>query len=151
MLAHSVAQARRTLFLVLLLLLAQSTADQAVVFGNRLLENSPSSFGSNTTPTPSPAPAATSGSNSTDDSHTRGSSSPTSAPAKKQSSPSPSASSFLFTVFIFSAAGFLGWIVFDYCRKKREIRMLDERSRAADRVLGDMQMIPQDDYDNEII
>jgi hypothetical protein len=33
--------------------------------------------------------------------------------------------------------------------------MLDERSRAADRVLGDMQMIPQeeedDDYDNEII
>jgi len=46
---------------------------------------------------------------------------------------------------------FLLWCLYGYCRKRREQRMLDLRSQQADRVLGDMQMVPNDDYDNELI
>lgn len=41
------------------------------------------------------------------------------------------------------------WCAVGYCRKKREQRMLARRSQQADRVLGDMQMVPNDD--NELI
>ena len=75
--------------------------------------------------------------------------SPTMAPPATKQSPSPA--SWFFYTFTVAIVALGAWILFGYCRTKRELRMLDERSRAADRVLGDMQMIPQDDYDNDII
>lgn len=46
---------------------------------------------------------------------------------------------------------FLAWICYGQYRKKREQRMLQSRSAQADRVLGDMQMVPNADLDNELI
>ncbi|GKY94081.1 hypothetical protein MPSEU_000374600 [Mayamaea pseudoterrestris] len=105
-------------------------------------------------PTPSPTMKGNRNDNGKKQRH-RPSNSPTGmptvpSPSVAKSSSSSSASWFLYLCFIVLAA--LGsWIAYVYCSKKRELRMLDERSRAADRVLGDMQMLPQDEYDNEII
>jgi hypothetical protein len=44
-----------------------------------------------------------------------------------------------------------GWIIWNRVQKRNEQRRLDYRSAQADRVLGDMQMVPNADLDNELL
>lgn len=81
---------------------------------------------------------------------------PTMAPTNEPGPPSKSATAaegfgwfllamllLLLVIFLYCSCG--------YCRRKREQRMLDLRSQQADRVLGDMQMVPNEDLDNELL
>jgi hypothetical protein len=71
--------------------------------------------------------------------------------APKASSSASSVASWFWYPLLLVTIGFSIWIMWSYYRKRRELRMLDERSAQADRVLGDMQMLPSDDPDNELI
>jgi len=44
---------------------------------------------------------------------------------------------------------FACWCCYGAYRRKREQRLLDLRSQQADRVLGDMQMVPNEDLDSD--
>jgi len=57
---------------------------------------------------------------------------------------------FVFSVTLLVVV-FVLWCLYGHCKRKREQRMLDLRSQQADRVLGDMQMVPNEDLDNELI
>jgi hypothetical protein len=57
-----------------------------------------------------------------------------------------------FTIFIvLLIAVFVLWRLWIRYRRHAEQRMLDFRSAQADRVLGDMQMVPNADLDNDLI
>jgi hypothetical protein len=60
-----------------------------------------------------------------------------------------------FRIFLFSALIILfvlaGWFLWNRVQKRNEQRRLDYRSAQADRVLGDMQMVPNADLDNELL
>jgi hypothetical protein len=43
------------------------------------------------------------------------------------------------------------WRLWIRYQRQMELRMLDFRSKQADRVLGDMQMVPNEDLDNELL
>jgi hypothetical protein len=43
------------------------------------------------------------------------------------------------------------WRLWVRYRRRAEQRMLDYRAAQADRVLGDMQMVPNEDLDNELL
>jgi hypothetical protein len=58
---------------------------------------------------------------------------------------------FLFSLVMLLLGFCLVWCCWISYRKRREQRMLNFRSAQADRVLGDMQMVPNEDYDDEII
>ena len=142
-------------------LLAPSWADEGAIFGgNDVVDMTPPgqrAVKRNSTsmaPTASPKKHSKSTLSNDDDKVVR-TSAPTVAPTTGKKNPSMTTSSTSASWFFYTCILLLlvlgAWITYGYCRKKRELRMLDERSRAADRVLGDMQMIPQDDYDNEII
>ena len=47
--------------------------------------------------------------------------------------------------------GLVLWRLWVRYQRQAEQRMLDYRSAQADRVLGDMQMVPNEDLDNELI
>jgi hypothetical protein len=145
---------RRSSVSLLILTLVQTLANEEFIFGDShyLKETTANSTDDNISKTM--APTISSSSNG----HSHGHLSPTVAPtmthgskgSSTSSSSSGSASGFFYLcLLVLAIVG--SWFIYGYCSKKRELRMLDERSRAADRVLGDMQMIPQDDYDNEII
>lgn len=80
---------------------------------------------------------------------------PNNAPTKHSSSSSGGGPIMGFGWFTLSVIVlvllFLAWICYGQYRKKREQRMLQSRSAQADRVLGDMQMVPNADLDNELI
>lgn len=57
----------------------------------------------------------------------------------------------LFGVFLCLVGGFCGWRLCVRFRHRREQRLLDMRSAQANRVLGDMQMIPNEDLDDGLI
>jgi hypothetical protein len=81
---------------------------------------------------------------------------PTAAPSTEPPSKSTESSPILgFGWFVLSlliiATLVVGWCWYGRCRKRREQRMVDSRSRQADQVLGDMQMVPNADLDNELI
>jgi hypothetical protein len=85
-----------------------------------------------------------------------GSDAPTPAPSTEPSSNSSGSSPILgFGWFVLSlliiATLVVAWCWYGRCRKRREQRMVDSRSRQADQVLGDMQMVPNADLDNELI
>lgn len=44
---------------------------------------------------------------------------------------------------------FVGWRSFKYWKLRRERYMLQVQSNRADAVLGDMQMVPNDEYDDD--
>jgi hypothetical protein len=48
---------------------------------------------------------------------------------------------------VFLVAIFFVWRGYAYCRRRRDQKMMDNRSAQADRVLGDMQMIPNQEMD----
>jgi hypothetical protein len=60
-----------------------------------------------------------------------------------------------FRILLFSALIILfvlaGWFLWNRVQKRNEQRRLDYRSAQADRVLGDMQMVPNADLDNELL
>ena len=58
---------------------------------------------------------------------------------------------FLFWILVIPISGFILWKLWIRYRRRYEQRMLDYRSAQADRVLGDMQMVPNEDLDNELI
>lgn len=58
---------------------------------------------------------------------------------------------FLFWVIFIPISAFILWRLWKRYRRRYEQRMLDYRSAQADRVLGDMQMVPNEDLDNELI
>ena len=74
---------------------------------------------------------------------------PTAAPTKSPL-PRSNASTFGFVlVFLLCVVViFVGWRTLKYWRRRREQRLLDIRSAQANRVLGDMQMVPNDDLDD---
>jgi len=43
------------------------------------------------------------------------------------------------------------WCLWGHCKRRRERSMQQARSQQADRVLGDMQMVPNEDLDNDLI
>jgi hypothetical protein len=78
----------------------------------------------------------------------------TSAPSRGELAPSSgsdndAAKNFGWVTFagVFLVAIVFAWRGYACCRRRREQRMLDERSAQADRVLGDMQMLPREDMD----
>jgi hypothetical protein len=78
---------------------------------------------------------------------------PTPSPSENTNTqPSSSSSSGLyFVIFLLVAIPLVAFIIYRlYKRYQRryEQQMLDYRSRQADRVLGDMQMIPNEDLDH---
>jgi hypothetical protein len=92
---------------------------------------------------PSSAPA--SDSNSTDDP------SPTPSSSASNSDDTKVFGWFLFWIILIPIAAFILWRLWKRYRRRYEQRMLDYRSAQADRVLGDMQMVPNEDLDNELI
>jgi hypothetical protein len=73
----------------------------------------------------------------------------TAFPTMSSAGDKDAAKSFGWVVFagVFVLAIAFGWRCFVGCRRKREQYMMDVRSSQADRVLGDMQMIPKEDMD----
>jgi hypothetical protein len=57
----------------------------------------------------------------------------------------------LFWIFFIPISAFILWRLWTRYKRRYEQRMLDYRSAQADRVLGDMQMVPNEDLDNELI
>ena len=136
------------LVLLIAVMLVQSAADGELAFGDNDYIDESNGIGGSSSPTASPGNGNGNGNEKGGSSFIQ-TTSPTMAPPTTKDSPSPA--SWIFYTFTIAIVALVAWVVCGYCRTKRELRMLDERSRAADRVLGDMQMIPQDDYDNEII
>lgn len=58
---------------------------------------------------------------------------------------------YLILALVLAAAGFYGWRARRNCLVRREKYMMAIRNEQADRVLGDMQMVPNDDFDNEML
>ena len=76
---------------------------------------------------------------------------PTVPPTNKSSS-SGSGYLVLFFFVLCIVGTFVGWRLIRHCRRRREQRLLGVRSAQANRVLGDLQMIPNEDLDdNELI
>jgi flagellar biosynthesis/type III secretory pathway M-ring protein FliF/YscJ len=76
--------------------------------------------------------------------------SPSESTVAPSSAPSSSSSGFFYVLVILIAIPIVALIIYRlYKRYQRryEQQMLDYRSRQADRVLGDMQMIPTEDLD----
>ena len=58
---------------------------------------------------------------------------------------------FSMTIFLLVLA-FVFWRLWVRYQHRQEQRLMDYRSAQADKVLGDMQMVPQhDDFDNELL
>jgi len=83
--------------------------------------------------------------------------SPTPAPTTPPVAPTKSDSSHFgsFLLFLLTVGvGLGGWWYYHRWQRRREQRLLAHRSAAADRVLGDMQMVPNadlDDVENELL
>jgi hypothetical protein len=93
--------------------------------------------GSTASPGPTPAPTEEDGNNK---------------PAPSSSGPSPALGFGWFVFALVVAAALLAsWCFCRRFRRRREQRALDSRSRQADQVLGDMQMVPNADLDNELL
>lgn len=58
---------------------------------------------------------------------------------------------FVFWIICIPISAFILWRLWTRYKRRYEQRMLDYRSAQADRVLGDMQMVPNEDLDNELI
>ena len=82
---------------------------------------------------------------------------PTPSPSENEYGAQPSSSSssssgfFLFMVILIAipVVAFILYRLYKRYQRRYEQQMLDYRSRQADRVLGDMQMIPNEDLDNQ--
>jgi hypothetical protein len=78
------------------------------------------------------------------------------APARGQETPS-SANDAAKNFGWFTMAGvivlaiFFGWRCYACCRRRRDQRMMDQRSAQADRVLGDMQMLPNQEQEMDLL
>ena len=79
--------------------------------------------------------------------------SPSPSVANYNTQPSSSSSSgfFKFIVILIGIpiVAFIIYRLYKRYQRRYEQKMLDYRSRQADRVLGDMQMIPNEDLDNQ--
>ena len=69
-------------------------------------------------------------------------------PSSQSSSPS-GFSLFLVVLIAIPVVAFILYRLYKRYQRRYEQQMLDYRSRQADRVLGDMQMIPNEDLDNQ--
>jgi hypothetical protein len=78
---------------------------------------------------------------------------PTPAPPTSSGGDNDAAKNFGWVVFagVFFFAIFAAWRCYACCRRRRDQRQMDLRSQQADRVLGDMQMIPSEDEDLELL
>lgn len=56
-----------------------------------------------------------------------------------------------FLVLFCAAAGFVLWRLYARWRLRRQQRLLDIRYQQASRVLGDMQLVPNEDIDDGLI
>lgn len=80
---------------------------------------------------------------------------PTPSPTGNDSTQPPSSSSssgfsfFLVVLIAIPIVAFILYRLYKRYQQRYEQQMLDYRSRQADRVLGDMQMIPNEDLDNQ--
>ena len=57
----------------------------------------------------------------------------------------------LFVLVLFIVAGLVMWLAINRWRRRREQRLLQYRSDQANQVLGDMQMVPNEDLDDGLI
>lgn len=122
--------------------------DEFVVHNSRRLQSDAPTPAPSVTGSGEPAPAPTSG----------GDLIPTASPGIFTRPPTrggnatlPIGAGWLGIILGVVVAVFLAWCLYGYCRRKREQRMLDMRSQQAERVLGDMQMVPNEDLDNELL
>lgn len=69
---------------------------------------------------------------------------------QQQEHPSPIYAWYLYGIIIVLAV-FGVWCLWGHCKRRRERSMQQARSQQADRVLGDMQMVPNEDLDNDLI
>jgi hypothetical protein len=78
---------------------------------------------------------------------------PTPAPPTFSEGDNDAAKNFGWVVFagVFVIAMFAACRCYAVCRRRRDQRMMDLRSAQADRVLGDMQMIPSEDEDHDLL
>ena len=75
---------------------------------------------------------------------------PTPAPTSMPP-PQSGGGGILFGFFLVVVSIFIGWRLLVRWRHRREQRLLDMRSAQASRVLGDMQMVPNEDLDDGLI
>jgi hypothetical protein len=76
---------------------------------------------------------------------------PTPADSTSKSDASSVFGWFVFFVIFIPVGSFIIWRLWIRYQHRHEQRMLDYRSAQADRVLGDMQMVPNEDLDNDLI
>mmetsp|Transcript_14680 Transcript_14680/g.41569 ORF Transcript_14680/g.41569 Transcript_14680/m.41569 type:complete len:131 (+) Transcript_14680:154-546(+) len=61
----------------------------------------------------------------------------------------PNTFHYLFLVVVFALGGILIWWACSAWKERRERRMMQLTSARADTVLGDMQMVPNDEYEDD--
>jgi hypothetical protein len=80
---------------------------------------------------------------------------PTVSPTKQQQSGGDGGSynggGWLFFFVLCIVLSFVAWRMFVRWRRRREQRLLENRSAQANQVLGDMQMVPNEDLDDDFI
>lgn len=76
---------------------------------------------------------------------------PTSAPVSAADDRGMSSVSIVFILILSAVAAVASWRLYTWWRRRREQQLLQYRSDQANRVLGDMQMVPNEDLDDGLI
>ena len=77
--------------------------------------------------------------------------SPSSSATASESNSSSTFARLLFYMVTVILGFFILRYFYHWYRQRREFQFMRDRNSQADRVLGDMQMIPNDDLDNELL